>query len=488
MTLTQVNSAGIEDDSIVNADIKSDAAIAGSKLADNAVGLAQMASGTDGQIITYDASGDPIAVGPGTDGQVLTSTGAGSPPAFEDIPAAGAALTGSTDNTICTVTGANAIQGEANLTFDGTDLKVTKDLIPTVHAQNTNAASYSRIILNQSSGSGGYAALNKLGTSSTATGGANATQLWCTGDAPLVFGVNNAERWRIRSNGHLESNDTNLALLRSGTTGDSDILFGDSADDDIGRIRYDHDDDSLQFLVNAAERLRIDSSGRVGIGTTAPADYDAEAANLVIASSDHTGVTIASTGTDKRTNLYFADGTSGNAQYRGAFTYEHSDDSLRVRTAGAERIRVHAGGETNFTAGIVLGNGSTYAAANTLDEYEEGTFTPAFANESGTSKSPANSTGKYTRIGRVVHLSVFANCGGSASIGNQNIGKITGLPFNGNSEPNSSGLFLAYGGGNNAQINSYTACYVAQGGTEIKFKQSQSCGVGNITLFLTYTI
>jgi len=46
-----------------------------------------MAGGTDGQIITYDASGDPVAVGPGTDGQVLTSTGAGSPPAFEALPA-----------------------------------------------------------------------------------------------------------------------------------------------------------------------------------------------------------------------------------------------------------------------------------------------------------------------------------------------------------------------------------------------------------------
>ena len=56
-------------------------------IADDAVTLAKMAGGTDGQIITYDASGDPVAVGPGTDGQVLTSTGAGSPPAFEDVPA-----------------------------------------------------------------------------------------------------------------------------------------------------------------------------------------------------------------------------------------------------------------------------------------------------------------------------------------------------------------------------------------------------------------
>ncbi len=57
-------------------------------IADDAVTLAKQAAGTDGQIITYDASGNPAAVGPGTDGQVLTSTGAGSPPAFE-TPAPG---------------------------------------------------------------------------------------------------------------------------------------------------------------------------------------------------------------------------------------------------------------------------------------------------------------------------------------------------------------------------------------------------------------
>ena len=56
------------------------------RIADDAITLAKMASGTDGQIITYDASGNPVAVGPGTDGQVLTSTGAGSPPAFEAVP------------------------------------------------------------------------------------------------------------------------------------------------------------------------------------------------------------------------------------------------------------------------------------------------------------------------------------------------------------------------------------------------------------------
>jgi hypothetical protein len=60
-------------------------------LADDAVTLAKMAQGTDGTIITFDASGNPTAVGPGNDGQVLTSTGAGSPPAFE-TPSAGVGL------------------------------------------------------------------------------------------------------------------------------------------------------------------------------------------------------------------------------------------------------------------------------------------------------------------------------------------------------------------------------------------------------------
>ena len=57
--------------------------------ADNSVTLARMASGTDGNIISYDASGNPVAVATGNDGQVLTSTGAGSPPAFEDAAAGG---------------------------------------------------------------------------------------------------------------------------------------------------------------------------------------------------------------------------------------------------------------------------------------------------------------------------------------------------------------------------------------------------------------
>ena len=58
-------------------------ALDGDDLANDIITLAKMASGTDGNIISYDASGNPVAIATGSDGQVLTSTGAGSPPAFE---------------------------------------------------------------------------------------------------------------------------------------------------------------------------------------------------------------------------------------------------------------------------------------------------------------------------------------------------------------------------------------------------------------------
>jgi hypothetical protein len=51
-------------------------------LADDIVTLAKLAGGTDGNLITYDTSGDPAAVAVGTAGHVLTSAGAGAVPTF----------------------------------------------------------------------------------------------------------------------------------------------------------------------------------------------------------------------------------------------------------------------------------------------------------------------------------------------------------------------------------------------------------------------
>ena len=58
-------------------------AVSNAPVADDSITLAKMAGGTDGNLITYDASGDPAYVTTGTSGQVLTSGGAGVAPTFQ---------------------------------------------------------------------------------------------------------------------------------------------------------------------------------------------------------------------------------------------------------------------------------------------------------------------------------------------------------------------------------------------------------------------
>ena len=70
-TVTGISVGGLPDD-IVDA----------GTLADDAVGLAQMAAGTDGNVITYDTSGNPAVVATGTSGHFLKSAGAGAVPTF----------------------------------------------------------------------------------------------------------------------------------------------------------------------------------------------------------------------------------------------------------------------------------------------------------------------------------------------------------------------------------------------------------------------
>ena len=219
------------------------------------VGVKGLDDGTDGQIITYDANGNPVAVGPGTDGQVLTSTGAGSPPAFEDavsegtqvkstgesggtkflredgdgtsswqsIPAGGAALTGSTNNTITTVTGANAIQGEASLTYDGSELQILKSSGAKITLENTGNAGVN--ITGDADRSGADDYIFTLdgkwnGTSVAAIRFESGADTTNKDDGIISFWTapagTKSERLRIESGGNLKINDGDLVIGTSG--------------------------------------------------------------------------------------------------------------------------------------------------------------------------------------------------------------------------------------------------------------------------------
>jgi hypothetical protein len=115
-----VTGAKIADDAI-DSEHYTDGSIDTAHIADNQITLAKMAGGTDGNVISYDASGDPVAIATGNDGQVLTSTGAGSPPAFEDASGGATTLIGSDEQTSAvsalTVTGLASAQDGFLISF-----------------------------------------------------------------------------------------------------------------------------------------------------------------------------------------------------------------------------------------------------------------------------------------------------------------------------------------------------------------------------------
>jgi len=100
---------------------------------------------------------------------------------------------------------------------------------------------------------------------------------------------------------------------------------------------------NLTFVTNGGERLRIDSDGHLMIGTTTKG-FNNVADQFTIANSSHCGMTIRS-GSTSSSSIYFADGTSGAAEYDGYIDYSHNDQHLRFGTAGGtERLRIDSSG------------------------------------------------------------------------------------------------------------------------------------------------
>jgi hypothetical protein len=221
----------------------------------------------------------------------------------------------------------------------------------------------------------------------------------------LQFQTGGSERMRIDSSGDVQIGSTNSGVgglidlsigntsssggitLWATTTASHSIGFGDGytgTDRYRGYLEYAHNGDSMRFATSATERMRIDSSGNVGIGTTAPADYYAD--NLVVNAQSEGGITLI--GTSAHENyLAWADGTSGTERYSGYLSYNHSSNFMRFATnGGLERMRITSAG--NVGIGTSSPNGSDFGSGTGLVHLKDiGATNTGIKLEQGAGKS-----------------------------------------------------------------------------------------------------
>jgi hypothetical protein len=111
------------------------------------------------------------------------------------------------------------------------------------------------------------------------------------------------------------------------------------------------------------------------------------------------------------------DWTMRNAYSSGDLSFSNTSEKVRILSSG----------------GITF-NGDT-AAANALDDYEEGTWTPSIADaSSGGNENALGGTFNYTKIGNTVHLWGLASNFSTAGLTAGNDVYVTGLPFTSGSE------------------------------------------------------
>ena len=123
---------------------------------------------------------------------------------------------------------------------------------------------------------------------------------------------------------------------------------GTPGDDDMpGRLSFHTTADGA---VSSTERLRIDSSGKVLIGTTT-VGYSA-ADDLTIGNgSGNRGITIRS-GTSSQAAIYFSDGTSGDDEYRGMVFYNHNTEELRLASNAATALTLDSSQNATFAGSV----------------------------------------------------------------------------------------------------------------------------------------
>ena len=248
------------DGTIVNADINASAAIAGSKISPDFGSQNIVTTGgltVDTSTLHVDSSNNRVGIGTSSPSKTLDIVG-------------------------------GEIRGHSNLSASHFNLRLK--------GQDTNTGG--AIIAENSAGNAGPLLFFAGGSNQAMTLDSSGRLLVGT----TTEGVANASKFTIADTGHCGM------TIRSGTSHDGQIAFSDgtSGDDEFrGQIRYNHGSNFLNFVTDATERMRIDSSGNVGIGTSSPSGkLDVRGLITATITGTDVGLTIAQNGSGDILNLY----------------------------------------------------------------------------------------------------------------------------------------------------------------------------------------
>ncbi len=179
-----------------------------------------------------------------------------------------------------------------------------------------------------------------------------------SGTSGYNFGTNN--------DGIIIEDNADPQLIISGSASNTGhIYFGDNSAFNTGRLEYNHSTNAMTFTANTSERMRINSSGYVGIGTTSPAEKLDVVGDIKASIDMHAGA-----------NLYVGNAiTAGGKVTAGANATTNMDlVPLKQMSDSLAAVRADANNSTlqtelnNTQAGAGLGNDGSYSA-NTSTNY-----------------------------------------------------------------------------------------------------------------------
>ena len=469
MALTQVSTKGLKDGTILNADINASAAIAGTKISSDfgsqnitTTGRLLLGTTTEGHT---DADDLTIATSSGYAGITLRSpSDQGGAIYFSDATSGageydGQILYSQSSRTMQLITANNprlTLDSSGNLLSGTTSSSLLSNF-------NTNAGG---LVLDDI-GSGATAFLATHGDKQIFLGNdTSANYLWGYSNHNLLFGTNNQTRLTITSTGTVgigTSSPSNLlhcsrtsttAYSSSSTTNDSTVLLQNlgaaghstlefqcksSGTTQTGKATISATPEaassratSLTFGTRNAssameERMRINSSGAVGIGTTTPY-YPLEvkaATNAYITTERATKaggqVGIQIRGASGGKDWYLYQHTNSNTLQ----LYNNTDGNLIAFNENGMSFG-YSGDGIDFSNASPSGSGTV--ASSLLDDYEEGTFSPILkASTSTTGQVTGN--GRYTKVGNIVHCNIDFEGVNASGIPDASTTEITGIPF-----------------------------------------------------------